>query len=518
MHKKRLCVLLMVIEMLFTPFVINSHALLSNIIPLYGPCAEASSLPELYSDAAIPISDQNFEAEIRNIIGKPVGAIVVSDVAGIAYLNVSGHNIADLSGIEYFTSLETLHCKANQLTELDVRQNTMLKEIICDQNLLTTLDVSHNTELTMLECRMNQLTTLDVSHNTALEVLYTRGNRLTSLNVSGATVLERLDCSNNDLASLDVSQNTALTSLSCGDNQLTMLDVRNNTALKKLQCSDNRLATLDVSRNTTLSTFYCADNRLTTLDVKYNTALSSFYCNSNRLTTLDVRNNAVLTTLNCNGNRLTTLDVRSNTLLTTLECQLNLFFDKSAILGLDENRLVSFLFDPQGDIHYLSSEASPPSGLPNDEAIQIPDLNFEAEVRSIIGKPEGAIMISDVAGVTYLNVSGLDIADLTGIEYFTALETLNCKRNQLVDLNIRQNTLLTVLHCEWNQLTMLDVSHNTALGAFYCHNNQLKTLDISQNTELSMLDVHNNLFPDKSAIIGLDERQLDLFVFNQFNW
>ena len=42
----------------------------------------------------------------------------------------------------------------------------------CNLNDLTSLDVSNNTALTELQCRNNQLTSLDVSNNTALTYAY----------------------------------------------------------------------------------------------------------------------------------------------------------------------------------------------------------------------------------------------------------------------------------------------------------------------------------------------------------
>jgi Leucine-rich repeat (LRR) protein len=48
-------------------------------------------------------------------------------------------------------------------------------------------------------------------------------NQLTSLDVSQNTALTELDCNDNQLTSLNVSQNTALTYLDCSDNQLTSL-------------------------------------------------------------------------------------------------------------------------------------------------------------------------------------------------------------------------------------------------------------------------------------------------------
>jgi Leucine-rich repeat (LRR) protein len=76
-------------------------------------------------------------------------------------------------------------------------------------------------------CYDNQLTSLDVSQNTALTILWCDDNQLTSLDVSQNTALTILWCDDNQLTSLDVSQNTALFNLSCADNQLTSLDVRN---------------------------------------------------------------------------------------------------------------------------------------------------------------------------------------------------------------------------------------------------------------------------------------------------
>ena len=115
----------------------------------------------------------------------------------------------------------------NQLTNLDVSQNTALTYLYCFNNQLTTLDVSQNTALTFLRCEYNQLTSLDVSTNTALTYFYCDNNQLTVLDVSVNTSLGRLSCSNNQLTSLDASQLNILTEIACYNNQLTSLDVRN---------------------------------------------------------------------------------------------------------------------------------------------------------------------------------------------------------------------------------------------------------------------------------------------------
>ena len=87
-------------------------------------------------------------------------------------------NIADLTGIEDFDSLQTLECDNNQLTTLDVSTNTALEYLHCKSNQLTTLDVSTNTTLERLECNNNQLTSLDLrnGNNANLNSIYALGN------------------------------------------------------------------------------------------------------------------------------------------------------------------------------------------------------------------------------------------------------------------------------------------------------------------------------------------------------
>lgn len=84
-------------------------------------------------------------------------------------------------------------------------------------NELTSLDVSQNTELTSLWCINNQLTQLDVSKNSKLIDLTVTDNLLTSLDVSKNTKLVQLLVSRNLLASLDASHCPALKNLWAND-------------------------------------------------------------------------------------------------------------------------------------------------------------------------------------------------------------------------------------------------------------------------------------------------------------
>jgi len=229
-------------------------------------------------------------------------------------------DIRSLTGIEYFTALQTLKCYSNQLAALDVSQNTALESLDCADNQLTTLDVSRNTALKSLDCAKNQLTTLDVSRNTALESLNCADNQVTSLDISQNTALEYLICASNKLTALNVSGNATLKFLNCESNELTALDVNRNTALNTLNCLNNRLTSLNVSLNLNLQDLNCARNQLSALDVQKNTALKSLYCGYNQLAVLDVGQNGLLESLSCNNNLLTSLNVSQNTRLNLLHC------------------------------------------------------------------------------------------------------------------------------------------------------------------------------------------------------
>ena len=173
--------------------------------------------------AGVTIDNTNFpDANFRTVVKKfdtnQDSSLSDTEIAAVKKINCSNKGITNLKGIEYFTSLNILWCTDNQLTALDVSENTALTKLNCCFNKLTSLDVSKNTALTILECNANRLTSLDVSKNTALT---------------------ELNCSINKLTALDVSKNMALTELYCNDNQLTSLDLSNTNIMNDPNCGNN---------------------------------------------------------------------------------------------------------------------------------------------------------------------------------------------------------------------------------------------------------------------------------------
>ena len=136
--------------------------------------------------------------------------------------------------------------------------------------------------------------------------------------------------------------------------------------------------------------------------------------------------------------------------------------------------------------------------------IQFKDPNFLKALiaENVDDDEDGQITVNEAKAVRFLYVWRSNIKEMPEIRYFTALESLDCGKNQLTTLDVSNNTALRSLWCNGNQLITLDVSDNNALRSLLCNDNQLTTLDVSNNTaltelscgenQLTTLDVSNN--------------------------
>lgn len=204
-------------------------------------------------------------------------------IAGITTMNIDNcyPSLTDLSGIEYFSNLESLFCSELKLVSLDVSSLKKLKQLDCSDN--------------------RSLTALNVSGLTNLEALYCDNTGLTSLDVSGLENLTQLWCSqSNSLETLKFGENDKLTELRCSDCNLSSLNVSSFTALETLDCSYNKnLTSLTLGNLAALTDLSCYNCQLSTLDVSGLTNLSDLNCEENKLSELDLRNNENLTSLSC---------------------------------------------------------------------------------------------------------------------------------------------------------------------------------------------------------------------------
>ncbi|MFV9551828.1 T9SS type B sorting domain-containing protein [Algibacter sp. PT7-4] len=133
----------------------------------------------------------------------------------------------------------------------------------------------------------------------------------------------------------------------------------------------------------------------------------------------------------------------------------------------------------------------------------IPDNNFEQALINLgwdSGPLDNFVPTANISNKTDLDIAGMNILDLTGIEDFIGLTNLDCSNNQLTSLNINKNANLIELYCSNNQLNNLTVTNQPNLVRLWCFNNQLTSLNVLQNPELISLRCENNFIPKLDLI------------------
>lgn len=185
-------------------------------------------------------------------------------------------NISDLTGIQYFNSLDTFICMFNPIVALPPLSNNV-KHIDIYGSQLTSLPTLP-TSLIYLRCVQSQLTNLPTLPS-SLTQLFCSSNQLNSLpNLPNSIIA--IECHDNLLSSLPSLPNT-LIYFSCGFNQLTTLPTLPNS-LYSLYCNNNYLNNLPLLP-TSLHELNCSNNQLTSLP-ELPIGLSMLYCSHNNIT------------------------------------------------------------------------------------------------------------------------------------------------------------------------------------------------------------------------------------------
>jgi len=106
------------------------------------------------------------------------------------------------------------------------------------------------------------------------------------------------------------------------------------------------------------------------------------------------------------------------------------------------------------------------------QEVAITDEVFKAYCVSYLDTDgDGVFSLGEAAAVTSLNVGGLGIRSLAGIERFTALKSLDCSDNNLNGIDLSAVKTLTGLNCSQNNLSALNIQQNINLSALNCSEN-----------------------------------------------
>jgi len=241
----------------------------------------------------LQIEDTNFENALIRLgfdNGNPDGSIDMRNLDQVYFLDVSGENIEDLTGIEAFVNLEVLIADDNDLRSLDLSQNTNIREVSAYNNKLRSINVSNNTRLETLNVFKNRLSDLDLLNNRNLTYLAVADNNLTELDLVNNRQLEKIYCQNNQLTSFDISNFPLLEIVNCEYNNLTSLNVDNAQQLLQLTASNNNIGALNLATNVNLEQVNVLYNSITSLDLSNNNSLSVIMVAYNQLEALNIRN------------------------------------------------------------------------------------------------------------------------------------------------------------------------------------------------------------------------------------
>ncbi|MBL0736071.1 leucine-rich repeat domain-containing protein [Flavobacterium sp. GN10] len=324
---------------------------------------------------------------------------------------------------------------------------------------------------------------------TELNLYYSNISDLTG--IQGFKALTSLNVMSNKLSTVDLSKNLALNYLSISYNNLTTLDISHNTVLENLTVTNNKIQNIDVSNNLKLKYFACSSNQLTTIDVSNNKELVSLNCQLNQLKSLDLSQNKLLSLLTCSENNLlTNVNLRNGNNRNMQIAPYAIDFTKNPLLTciLVDNPIYS-----NEKWTSFKEKSASYSTVDCSQITAIPDPAFEDKLIYLqIDKDgkNGTILNTSISNITALNVENSNIKNLTGINGFSNLSTLNCSSNLLNALDLSQNKALTFINCGSNNLTSLNLK-----------NGNNKNLDLNssftKNPDLTCITVDDEFYSNQ---------------------
>lgn len=291
--------------------------------------------------------------------------------------------------------------------------------------------------------------------------------------IEAFTALQFLECISNHLTTVNLTQNTDLRVLHM-HTPLTSLDLTQNPMLNSLIAAGLFLETLDLSQNPLLTSVDISGNDLTFLDLSHNPNLGVLFLSGNSLSFLNLKNgnNTNLSELHTQGNPdLHCIEVDDSAWSTSNWVGGNYWFDSGVVFAIDCSNLT---YVPDDNFEAYLEANGMGDGFPNNNYVLTSNINNEA----------------------FLDIQGLGIQDLTGIEDFSALQYLNCSNNSISNIDLSQNVNLTELFCSNNLITYINVDFNSQLYSLDCSHNLLTSLNVMNNPNLTFLSFSYNALTD----------------------
>lgn len=243
--------------------------------------------------------------------------------------------VTDITGLEYFTSLETLNLKFNSVSDIKpIEGISTLKVLILGENPISSINLDKLGELTDLRLYGTNISEIDLSKTPKLESLYLQRTKvskvdltplqsldqalinkcsnLSELKASNLPSLTRLDAVEGNLTSFEISDCPSLREIHLNSNKLTSIKLNNLNMLMRLNVYDNKLTSIEVSNLPLLMWLFVFDNQISSIDLSANVALREFRASNNPLTEVTLSTNENLVALELeNMSKMKTLNIKN---------------------------------------------------------------------------------------------------------------------------------------------------------------------------------------------------------------
>lgn len=244
--------------------------------------------------------------------------------------------VTDITGLEYFTSLETLSLKFNSVSDIKpIEGISTLKVLILGENPISSINLDKLGELTDLRLYGTNISDIDLTKTPKLESLYlqrtnvskvdltplqsldqallNKCSSLTEIKASNLPSITRIDAVECNLKNFEISDCPSLRELHLNSNKLTSIKMTNLAMLMRLNVYDNQLTSIDVSNLPLLMWLFVFDNQLTSIDLSANVPLREFRASNNPLTEVNLSTNENLVSLELESmSKMKTLNIKND--------------------------------------------------------------------------------------------------------------------------------------------------------------------------------------------------------------
>lgn len=432
-------------------------------------------------DNYIPIDDEHFpDAELLSwALSQDFGAderLYDSEAQAVASIDLSGRNVSNPTGLQYFPNVKEVNIIGNSITGENMDQLIGYLPVCESNDGIFRVDSDDITPAQIAVLEQKGWTVYSETGEQLHGVVYAESielNKIETTLVIGqietlsatilpATASQSVTWSSSDTSVATVDANGVVTAVTAGSATITAttLDGSNLSASCNVTVNepehfipiDEEHFPDDNLRETLLDEDFGQDGKLTDSE-------------ADAVETLDLSDKGITDPSGLeNFPNLSDLDITGNDItgenMDQLIDELPTRPEGDGVLHVDPEDITADQIDDLNDKGWtvVDGEGNPTNGNPDSyipiDAEHFPDDNFRAWLLEQEYGKDAKLTPREIAGIKEMSPTNKDIADLTGIAYFTELTTLDMAGNELSTANLSSN----------DKLTNIDVSNNIISG------------------------------------------------------